>query len=273
MPKLPLHSSESPNRAPRAGHRAFTLTELLIVFAIIALLMGVLIPALSATLASARSFKCQMGLRSVAFDFTVFADDQLHGDRGTDTRDLPRGRFRIDTFQNAQYGLQEFWSYGNVASVRLPDAQGRDPMRCAAVKGDIVLRRNIPCSQGGVSPPQNVSFGFNMRLHVSERQALAGSAPGVQLTSAILAGTQEAPPSMIPLTWDVDGALAQSRGLPPVYSAPARSSTLLFVGDQYWFPASRHAGAMNVAFVDGRVEATKSPLARNHWAWDFEPVP
>jgi prepilin-type N-terminal cleavage/methylation domain-containing protein/prepilin-type processing-associated H-X9-DG protein len=250
---------------------AFTLVELLMVIAIIAVIAGVLLPALSGTMASARSFKCQMALRSVAFDFTVFADDQLHGQRGNDELELPRNSFRLETFQNAQYGLSEFWAYDTQQLVRLPDAQGRDPMRCAAQKGDLVLRRNVPCSQGGVGPPENVSFGFNMRLHISERRAFAGATPGVVLTSKILEGAPDASPSQIPLLWDIDGAEAGRRGLPPVFSAPARSSQWLFVGDQYWFPGKRHAGKLNVAFVDGRVDASNSPLTQPGWAWDFDP--
>lgn len=258
-------------RVAHAG-RAFTLVELLMVVAIIAVILGVLLPALSGTIASARSFKCQMALRSVAFDFSVFADDQLHGPRGNDELDLPRNSFRLETFQNAQYGLAEFWAYGTLPSVRLPDAQGRDPMRCAAQTGDLVLRRNVPCSQGGVGPPENVSFAFNMRLHVSERRALAGATAGVVLTPKILEGSGVAAPSQIPLLWDVDGSEAARRGASPVYSAPTLASQLIFTGDQYWFPGKRHAGAMNVAFVDGRVDSSKAPLSEHDWAWDFDPA-
>lgn len=267
------HLKPSSRLTPEQSSRAFTLTELLIVLAIIALLLGLLLPTLSSTVASARAFKCRMSLRSVAFDFSVFADDQLHGDRGDDSRDLPAGKFRLETFQNAQYGLAEFWSYGILSSVKLPDASGRDPMRCAAVKGDLVLRRNVPCSEGGVSPPQNVSFGFNMRLHVSERQALAGAAPGVLLSSSILSGSADSSPSSIPLAWDVDGQAAALRGVSPVFSAPARSSQFLFANDQYWFPGARHSGSVNVTFIDGHVESSRQPLMQNTWAWDFEPVP
>lgn len=261
----------SRRRAQPRGN-GFTLLELLMVVAIIAVLAGVLIPALSGTIASARSFKCQMSLRSVAFDFSVFADDQLHGSRGNDELDLPRNSFRLETFQNAQYGLEEFWSYGSLVTVRLPDARGRDPMRCAAQSGDLVIRRNAPCTSGGVNPPENISYGFNMRLHLSERRALAGATPGVVLTSKILEGSAGAAPSQIPLVWDVDGAEAQRRGVIPVFSAPARSSQMLFVNDQYWFPGRRHSASVNVAFIDGRVDSSKAPLSQNNWAWDFDPA-
>lgn len=273
MPSCPLKVENPSRRVRPAPSRAFTLTELLIVMAIIVLLLGLLLPTLSSTLSSARAFKCKMSLRSVAFDFSVFADDQLHGDRGFDSRDLPAGRFRLETFQNSQYGLVEFWNHGILSSVKLHDNNGRDPMRCAAVKGDVVLRRNVPCSEGGVSPPQNVSYGFNMRLHVSERQALAGAVAGVQLSSSILSGSATASPAAIPLAWDVDGHAASLRGVSPVFSAPTRSSQFLFANDQYWFPSSRHSGSVNVTFIDGHVETSREPAKQNTWAWDFEPAP
>lgn len=267
-----LNNFVQPRVRQLLGAPGFTLVELLLVVAILALLLGVLLPALSRTIGSARQFKCQMSLRSVAFDFTVFADDQLHGPRGLDETELPRGKFRLETFQNSQYGIGEFWNYGNVSTVSLPDAQGRDPMRCASVKGDLLLRRNVPCSQGGVSPSQNVSYTFNMRLTISERQALAGQAPGVLLSSKIMDGSWGSTPGVIPLVWDVDGAVAGQRGFTPVYSAPARSSTMIFLGNRYWFPGMRHNGAMNTAFVDGHVASSARPLDERLWAWEFEPT-
>lgn len=262
-----------PSHATRCRHtRAFTLVELVIVIAIVGLLMGVLFPALSATLASARGFKCQTSLRGVAFDFTVFADDQLHGSRGNDALDLPKGSFRIETFQNAQYGIDEFWSYGSASSVNLPDAQGRDPMRCAAVRGDLTLRRNIPCSQGGVSPAQNVSYTFNMRLHLSDSRAAARMTPGVVLTSQITSGNKDASPANIPLVWDVDGAQAKRVGTSPVFSAPSAGSTNLFAGGRFWYPGMRHLSALNIAFIDGHVDSTVRPLEEPNWAWGFDPA-
>lgn len=265
-----LHAS-FPRRRISRDRRGFTLVELLIVVAIIALLIGLLLPALGQALGATRSFKCKMGLRSVAFDFSVFADDQLHGSRGNDEIDLRRGRFRLETFENSQYGLGEFWSYGSKTLVTLPDPQGRDPMRCAAVKGELTLRKNVPCSEGGVGPWQNVSFGFNVRLHVSDTQAAAGRPAGVQLTSAILQGADGAAPSAIPLAWDVDGAAAASRGSAPVFSGPSLGSTLLYANDAYWYPGLRHNGALNVAFIDGHIAASRAPLREAGWAWGFDP--
>ena len=54
---------------------AFTLVELLIVLAIIALLLGLLMPTLSAVRASAQSIKCLSNTRSIAVAMDMYAQD------------------------------------------------------------------------------------------------------------------------------------------------------------------------------------------------------
>ena len=57
--------------------------ELMIVIAIIAVLLSVLLPALSRPIGAARGFRGMGSLRIIAFDFSVFPDDLLHGDLGS----------------------------------------------------------------------------------------------------------------------------------------------------------------------------------------------
>jgi prepilin-type N-terminal cleavage/methylation domain-containing protein len=68
----------------RAG---FTLVELLVVVAIVALLFGLAFPVLLKTRESARSTQCLNNLRQLALGFRLYAD--LHNDRLPNTEDNP----------------------------------------------------------------------------------------------------------------------------------------------------------------------------------------
>lgn len=264
---MPAEKVSQDGPAKRRAVGGFTMVELVVTMAIVAILLAVLLPALAMTLESARTFRCQVSLRSIAFDFTVFADDELHGDRGNDPAEAGRGRFRLETFQESQYGLDEFWRWGPNPMHVVPDASRNDPMRCAEVRGPVTLLNGTPCSQGAVNPPANVSYGFNMRLHRAPSYGPAGQPAllPVSLTSAIV---QEA---RVPLVWDVDGEAADRNGVTPVFTAPTLEATAVFPDGLFWFPGARHAGGGNYAFTDGSVEHSTAPLEEG-WRWAYQPV-
>jgi prepilin-type N-terminal cleavage/methylation domain-containing protein/prepilin-type processing-associated H-X9-DG protein len=266
---LPEARRQTPRRSRRAAARAraFTLVELLVTVAIVAMLVALLIPALGYTVRAARGFRCQMSLRSVAFDFSVFADDQLHGDRGNDPRDIGPRRFSLETFQESQYGIDEFWRWETATTHQYPDAANNDPMRCSEVKGPITLTNNTPCSQGAIAPARSISFTFNMRLYRADTVGPNGQprlAP-VSLTADVMSHGRT------PLVWDVDGAEADARGMSPVFSAPPLGGGGVYSSGQYWFPALRHNGAANFGFIDGSVKASGHPLDEPNWAWAYQP--
>lgn len=248
--------------------RAFTLLELLVTITIVAVLGAILLPAIGSTMKSARAFSCQMSLRSIGFDFSVFADDAMHGDRGDDETELGPHHFRLETFIESQYGVDEFWAWGSAPSHSLPDAAKNDPMRCAEVHGLVTVYNGLPCSTGAVTPPQHVSYGFNMRLHWAQVSGQVGQpvAANMVLSSRILQEEQ------VPLAWDVDGAAAAQKGVNPLFSAPTLGSTALYPNDQFWFPASRHQGRMNVVFTDGSLRTTGRPLDEDGWRWSYQPA-
>ncbi len=246
--------------SPAAG-RGFTLIELMVSIGVIGLLIAILLPALGGAMSSARRFRCQMSQRSVAFDFAVFADETLHGDRGND-RYIGDERFTIETFQEAEYGVDEFWRWSGVSTVTTPDDSGWDPMRCPEVTEPLVLRANSPCSGGAVSPSASVSFAFNLRLHRSEVEVFPGAwgLRPVELDGRVLDLGD------VPLLIDADGEAASRLGVTAIYTAPSAGSVGPLADDAFWFPSSRHHGSTNVAFIDGHVVSTRSPADIPGWA-------
>lgn len=241
------------------------MIELLVSVAIVSVLLGILVPTLASGLLRSKDFKCQTELRRAAFDFTLFANDELHGDRGDDTARYGPRRFSLETFMESQYGVDEFWRHGENAVV---EVQSDKVLGCARAATTMTLTKDSACASGGVAPAQDVSYGFNYRLDTAEYLDHRGRwrTTAVSLTSRILSAGR------VPLLMDVDGAEAQRRDITAHFIAPEAGSQAVFADDIYWFPSMRHNGRAQVAFVDGSVDSSSDPANETGWDWGYQSI-
>lgn len=244
---------------------AFTLLELLVVIAIVSLLLAILLPALGAGRDAAHDLRCRANMRSTLIEFQSFADTSGAGTRG-DSDQLGSCYFRIEEFQEKMYGIDEFWSSPGQDRTQLdPDEQR---MMCPSAPSFLERRSSMPCSSGAVAPFENVSVGFNRRLHV--RTVMIDGHPygrGAYLTDQILMHPN------VPLLLDVDGKEATCRAVLPYYSAPpidSKSGDDIYSSGTFWFPAKRHRGRVNIGFVGGHVLSSHAPLDEPGVDWKYQ---
>jgi prepilin-type N-terminal cleavage/methylation domain-containing protein len=263
-----LHQCDSADAAVFAssGHarqRGFTLLELLVVVVLVGLLISLVCVCLSKARNAARTVMCMNNLKTVGYEFYLFADERTATSRGDSDRS-GRALFRLEDFQERIYRVHEFWDVGDAKEARIRTSE--QPLACPSAGAILTKHKSLPCSETAITPLEGISVGFNMRLdQVSTTVSGWTVLRRTRLTTAILEHPE------VPLAFGVNGADAVRKGVLPYYSAPPVGDTGFYGNGRFWFPSFRHDGKLNVVCIGGYVQRTADPGATRKANWRYQP--
>jgi prepilin-type N-terminal cleavage/methylation domain-containing protein/prepilin-type processing-associated H-X9-DG protein len=249
-----------------AHHRAgFTLIELLVCIAIIAVLAGLLLPALGRAKSSARLIACGGNVRQLALAMRMYVADAQHYPAAT--LDRPIGNRPHYWFEAFTPYLQQQW--------------GEPVFRCPeyTLRTTTAEELNLPSwAENGVfgSYGYNVGFGslgdFDLGARADEHPVLFPTVP----ESAVVAPSNMIMMGDAPISsWFnrfivgyIEFNQANNEYQRGIYQ---REESLTFV-------RKRHKGKHSVAFTDGHIEqihlkkiSTNTAAARQRWCYDNLP--
>lgn len=261
-----------PNHCPSVPYRGFTLIEFLVTISIIAVLIGILIPALSSARRTARTAGCMSNMRQVAMGYFIYAND--NGGIGVPGR-MPGGANNLYPVGNGlQYRPRWYITLGASAGFHAYHQPSQNPAddNTKLVDGDVFIcpevsdwrnNRNYPYgynhqflgnSRNRTGGGGAIRFPVRADRFLSDRTVLAADSlgtaagkPRAMRTPYNLSGSGNRTTDMGNHAWSLD--------------PPRLTATSDYCDDNNRTPGNRsapharHSGAANFSFLDGLVSS------------------
>lgn len=231
-------------KSARCGETGFTLIELLVVISIIALLIGLLLPALGAGLETARTAVCLSQQRQMAIAVSVYVGDY-------------EGQFPIATEQvmNGSVSESRAWDF---TTVKDWTAGGKTTIRPGIIWQDLETPADIhqcPSFDGPANWGQDPATGYNyntdyLGTFAWQWDSVTGSMQRVEPAFMVDVGS--------PNETAMFGDGQYSAGANKFMRGPEIGRDPGFTGRYAGTQGFRHAGRTNIAWVDGHASSQSS---------------
>ena len=255
--------------------RAFTLIELLVVISVVALLMAVLLPALSRVKNQAKAVACLMHLKQWRAIFTMYTNNH-------------DGRMPISQYEYYVAGKKADWPeslrsyYMEEPKIRLcpattkfknPDALSVSEAGLRPMPGEPGWQTTAwgivgnPARITELRPGDYASYGMNKWCHYIEKAALPGGKKPKDMWKTMIVRGAANIPLFLDSTWK-GGWPFDTDAKPDPDGDPTRA----FGNMGAKFHINRHNMAINILFMDSAVK--KVPLAELwnlKWSRSFDP--